>query len=75
MTHQTRGRDVDRADERLRCGRQSGGPPTRLDRRRAFEQPACLDHVWDAFEVDDEVENPQPEYGDFWPELDDQEGA
>jgi len=28
--------------------------------------------VWDAFELDDDLTDPQPEYGDFWPELDDE---
>lgn len=28
------------------------------------------DDLRDAFELDDTLEDPQPEYGDFWPELD-----
>ena len=31
------------------------------------------DEVWDAFELDDALEDPEPEYGDFWPEADDEE--
>ena len=31
------------------------------------------EHVWDAFELDDALEEPEPEYGDFWPEPDDEE--
>ena len=31
------------------------------------------EHVWDAFELDDTVEDPEPEYGDFWLEADDEE--
>jgi len=30
------------------------------------------DPFWDAFELDDEREDPLPEYGDFWPEPDDE---
>lgn len=26
---------------------------------------------WDVFELDDEEAEPEPEYGDFWGELDD----
>jgi hypothetical protein len=29
--------------------------------------------VWDAFELDDGMEEPEPEYGDFWPEDDEDE--
>jgi hypothetical protein len=32
------------------------------------------DDLWDAFELDDELEEPEPEHGDFWPEIDDEEG-
>ena len=31
------------------------------------------DDVWDAFELDDPLEEPEPEYGDFWPEADEDE--
>lgn len=31
--------------------------------------------VWDAFELDDAIEEPEPEYGDFWPETDDEEAG
>jgi hypothetical protein len=31
--------------------------------------------VWDAFELDDALADPEPEYGDFWPEDDEQEAA
>lgn len=38
-------------------------------------EPGLLpDDVWDAFELDDGPEEPEPEYGDFWPEIDDREG-
>lgn len=30
------------------------------------------DDLWDAFERDDEMAEPQPEYGDFWGEPDDE---
>jgi hypothetical protein len=29
--------------------------------------------VWDAFEMDDPMREPEPEYGDFWPETDEVE--
>ena len=29
--------------------------------------------LWDAFDLDDEMAEPQPEYGDFWGEPDDRE--
>ena len=29
------------------------------------------DDPWDVFEVDEDVVEPEPEYGDFWGELDD----
>jgi hypothetical protein len=29
--------------------------------------------VWDAFEMDDPMREPEPEYGDFWPETDEDE--
>ena len=29
------------------------------------------DDLWDAFELDDDGVEPEPEYGDFWGELDD----
>jgi len=31
------------------------------------------DDLWDAFELDDETADPQPEYGDFWGEPADDE--
>ena len=31
------------------------------------------EQVWDAFELDDAWEEPEPEYGDFWYEEDDEE--
>ena len=33
------------------------------------------EHVWNAFELDDWLEEPEPEYGDFWAETDDEEEA
>jgi hypothetical protein len=35
------------------------------------EQRGLGDGVWDVFELDDETSEPEPEYGDFWGELDD----
>jgi len=31
--------------------------------------------IRDAFEFDDMLGEPEPEYGDFWPEIDDEEEA
>jgi len=33
------------------------------------------DEVWDAFELDEDTVEPQPEYGDFWGELDEDEAV
>lgn len=37
-----------------------------------FAPASRQDEFWDAFELDDEREDPEPEYGDFWPEPDDE---
>ncbi len=39
------------------------------DDKRKGLSPA--DDPWDVFELDDEVGEPEPEYGDFWGVLDD----
>lgn len=33
------------------------------------------DDLWDAFELDDEMPEPEPEHGDFWGQLDDPLGG
>jgi hypothetical protein len=38
-----------------------------------FQPQPPRDDVWDAFELDEETAEPQPEYGDFWGELDEEE--
>lgn len=38
-----------------------------------FDAGPSPDDLWDAFELDDEITEPQPAYGDFWGELDDEE--
>ncbi len=38
-----------------------------------FEPGPVEENLWDAFESDDEMVEPQPEYGDFWGELDEEE--
>ena len=38
-----------------------------------FEPGPMEDLLWDAFESDDEMVEPEPEYGDFWGELDEEE--
>jgi hypothetical protein len=34
---------------------------------------AMRDDVWDAFKLDEETAEPEPEVGDFWGELDEDE--
>ena len=36
----------------------------------AEELEPWLEDPWDAFLADDDERDPQPEYGDFWPEED-----
>lgn len=64
-------------DEHENEGSFSGQPEeggwNALDEWDRFQPEVRLHDVWDAFELDDDVENPQPEYGDFWPEPDDEE--
>jgi hypothetical protein len=36
----------------------------------ADEPEPWLEDPWDAFLADDDERDPQPEYGDFWPEED-----
>jgi hypothetical protein len=40
---------------------------------RRNDPPAADPHddLWDVFELDDEAIEPEPEYGDFWEEVDD----
>lgn len=38
-----------------------------------FQPGPLRDEVWDVFELDDETAEPEPEYGDFWGEVDDEE--
>jgi hypothetical protein len=40
--------------------------------RPAPAKPADPDEIWEVFLLDDEAE-PEPEYGDFWIEPDDEE--
>ena len=49
---------------------QPGGVWCGLD-----ESELCLlpEDVWDAFELDDHTADPQPEPGDFWGEVEDEE--
>ena len=42
--------------------------PNARDRREAS---GPTDDPWDVFELDDEAAEPEPDYGDFWGELDD----
>ena len=54
-----------------------GGHPTRMpgDEWDPPESSAGPLNVWDAFDRNDEAAEPEPEYGDFWPEVDDAEDA
>lgn len=38
--------------------------------KKRSDRPSA-DDPWDVFEVDDDSLEPEPEYGDFWGELDD----
>ena len=62
--------DFDRQDESVF--------PDAEDDRLAddWDEPAAnllQGHVWDSFELDDSLEDPEPEHGDFWPEPDEEE--
>jgi hypothetical protein len=50
-------------------------PESKGDDRDPPESDTGLLNVWDAFDRNDEAAEPEPEYGDFWPELDDAEDA
>lgn len=38
-----------------------------------FELGPVRDELWDVFELDEETAEPEPQYGDFWGEPDDEE--
>ena len=40
-------------------------------RRRSVPVASPAEDPWDVFELDEEALEPEPEYGDFWGELDD----
>jgi hypothetical protein len=44
-----------------------------LDEWDALGPSPLWDDLWDAFELDDEMPDPQPEEGDFWGQPDDEE--
>ena len=62
--------DLNEPDESSFSGAETGGPWDEWDE---FELGLPEEKVWDAFELDDALEDPQPEYGDFWPERDDED--
>jgi hypothetical protein len=63
-------RDYDRADPSSCSGTQMGGPWDEWDE----SGPGLSDeYVWDAFELDDTLDDPEPECGDFWIEPSDGE--
>ena len=56
------------ADDEKRT--MSGDPGTNGGDWEDFGPALEPDEIWDAFEPDDELDEPLPEYGDFWPETD-----
>jgi len=57
-------------EERISSGAGSDLPWEDWDELEldSFERDVC-----DAFELDDAERDPQPEYGDFWPEADEED--
>lgn len=49
--------------------------PSRTRRHTGVPSPPApvADEAWDVFELDEDTAEPEPEYGDFWGELDDDE--
>ncbi|MHC4399970.1 MAG: hypothetical protein ACYTG0_09845 [Planctomycetota bacterium] len=59
--------DYEESDESWLSDSATGCPQDDWD----DPEPGSLgDDVWDAFDLDDAWENPDPEPGDFWPETD-----
>jgi hypothetical protein len=60
----------DKPDEELRTPASESTEPTQYaDELEEFDDDVEIDpddERWDAFLLDDDDENPQPEYGDFW---------
>jgi len=78
MSHQDIRRDGEADDRPLLAQTEhsegeSGRPDDDWDEWAAPTPGPLQDDVWDAFELDDETADPQPEYGDFWGEPDDDE--
>jgi hypothetical protein len=48
--------------------------PFRSGSNKAARHPSATlpDEVWDVFELDEDTIEPEPEYGDFWGEVDDE---
>ena len=65
--------DARRPIEPLFAGAENDAQGENWDDWDEFEPGPSPDDIWDAFESDDELPEPQPEYGDFWGELDDEE--
>lgn len=57
-------------DESFHSGAGQGGPWDGWDE---FAPGLGEDEFWDAFEIDDVLEEPEPERGDFWVEPRDDE--
>ena len=47
--------------------------PDPLDNWDGFGPAPGQDAVWDAFDLDDELDEPLPEHGDFWMEPNEEE--
>ena len=72
MNEQSHG-DSDLPHESSCSGAGSDGPWDEWDEWDALARGFPDEHVWDAFELDDALEEPEPEYGDFWLDADDEE--
>lgn len=55
--------------DQIKCGE----PANDWDQWDEFDPGPLEGYLWDAFELDDEMVEPEPEYGDFWGELDEEE--
>lgn len=54
-------------------GMEKHDPSDDWDEWCELEPSVVWDDFWDAFASDDEMAEPEPEYGDFWGELDTEE--
>jgi hypothetical protein len=74
MDHQReRIRSVQRRNEPLSAAEAGNRPDSGSDALDEVEPHLLPEDIWDAFELDDETADPQPEPGDFWGEVEDEE--